>query len=42
MLQGDLSSNPAVIRNVVTVYKRGLGYDAAKLTAAIKGLIGLR
>lgn len=42
VLQGDLGSNPAVIRNVVTVYKRGLGYDAAKLTAAIKGLIGLR
>ncbi|MHB1328865.1 MAG: amidohydrolase family protein [Gemmatimonadales bacterium] len=42
VLQGDLTSSPDVIRNVVTVYKRGLGYDAAKLTAAIKGLVGLR
>jgi hypothetical protein len=31
-----------VIRNVVTVFKDGIGYDSAKLIASVKGLVGVR
>ncbi len=41
VLRGDPTRTPADIRNVVTVFKHGVGYDAAKLTAAIKGRIGI-
>ena len=41
VLRGDLASNPAVIRNVVTVFKDGVGYDSAKLIAAVKGRVGI-
>ena len=41
VLRGDLPSNPAVIRNVVTVFKDGVGYDSAKLIAAVKGRVGI-
>lgn len=30
------------IRNVVTVFKNGVGYDSAKLFAAVKGTVGVR
>jgi imidazolonepropionase-like amidohydrolase len=42
VLEGDLTSDPTAIRNVVTVFRQGLGYDAAALIASIKGLVGLR
>lgn len=41
VLRGDLSSNPSAIRNVVTVFKDGVGYDSAKLIAAVKGRVGI-
>lgn len=41
VLRGDLASNPSVIRNVVTVFKDGVGYDSAKLIAAVKGRVGI-
>lgn len=41
VLSGDLSANPAVIRNVTTVFKDGVGYDSARLIAAVKGRIGI-
>lgn len=41
VLRGDLAANPSVIRNVVTVYKDGVGYDSAKLIAAVKGRVGI-
>ena len=34
--------NDKNIRNVETVFRRGLGYDAAKLKESIKGTVGLR
>lgn len=41
-----LSGNPATdiraVENVETVYKDGLGYDPAKLTQSVQGLVGLR
>ena len=41
VLRGDLASNPSVIRNVVTVFKDGVGYDSPKLIAAVKGRVGI-
>jgi predicted amidohydrolase YtcJ len=42
LLQGDAVADPAAIRNVVTVFRNGIGYDPEKLTASVKGLIGIR
>ena len=42
VVRGDPVAHPADIRNVTTVFKKGLGYDPAKLAEAIKGLVGLR
>lgn len=42
ILAGDPTRSPADIRKVVTVFRRGLGYDSAKLIAAVKGQIGLK
>ncbi|HJR62736.1 MAG TPA: amidohydrolase family protein [Gemmatimonadaceae bacterium] len=41
VLNGDLTSNASVIRNVTTVFKDGVGYDSAKLLAAVKGRVGI-
>lgn len=42
VLRGDLTANPSVIRNAVTVFKGGIGYDSAKLLASVKGQVGIR
>ena len=34
-------TDPFQIRNVVTVFKDGVGYDSLKLIASVKGLVGL-
>ena len=41
LLQGDLTADPSVIRNVVTVFKDGYGYDPAKLIDAVRGRVGI-
>lgn len=41
VLDGNLASDPAVIRKVTTVFKDGVGYDSAKLIAAVKGRVGI-
>jgi imidazolonepropionase-like amidohydrolase len=41
LLDGDLTKDAMVIRNVVTVFKDGVGYDSAKLIAATKGRVGI-
>jgi imidazolonepropionase-like amidohydrolase len=41
VLQGDLAADPSVIRKVTTVFKDGVGYDSAKLIAAVKGRVGI-
>ena len=41
LLEGDLSSDIMVIRNTVTVFKDGVGYDSAKLIAAVEGRVGI-
>jgi imidazolonepropionase-like amidohydrolase len=41
LLRGDLTRDPLVIRNVVTVFKDGVGYDAARLIASVRGRVGI-
>ena len=41
VLKGDLSSDPAVIRNPTLVFKDGIGYDSAKLIASVEGRVGI-
>ncbi len=42
VIAGDPTRTPADIRKVVTVFRQGIGYDSAKLIAAIKGQVGLK
>ena len=42
VIEGDIGSNASDIRNVRLVFKDGLGYDAKKLTDAVRGLVGMR
>ena len=42
VIKGNPIATPAEIRNVTTVFKDGVGYDSAKLLAAVKGLVGIR
>jgi imidazolonepropionase-like amidohydrolase len=42
VLRGDPTRTPADIKNVVTVFKRGIGFDSAKLIEAVKGQIGIK
>ena len=41
LLRGDLTSDAAVIRNTVTVFKDGVGYDATRLLNAVRGRVGV-
>jgi hypothetical protein len=41
VLKGDLSADPAVIRNPTIVFKDGVGYDPARLLASVKGRVGV-
>jgi imidazolonepropionase-like amidohydrolase len=42
VLRGDPTRIPRDIRTVRTVFRAGIGHDADKLTAAVKGMIGIR
>src|SRR6478735_2130698 len=42
VIAGDPVRTPHDIQNVETVFRRGLGYDSAKLRDSIKGMVGLR
>jgi hypothetical protein len=42
LIDGDPVARPAEIRNVVTVFKDGVGYDSKKLIASVEGLIGIQ
>ncbi|MGH7579348.1 MAG: amidohydrolase family protein [Gemmatimonadales bacterium] len=41
VLRGDLTADPAVIRNPTAVFKDGVGYDPAKLIASVEGRVGI-
>jgi len=40
VLDGNLESNPKIIREVITVFKNGIGYDPKKLINSVKGNVG--
>jgi imidazolonepropionase-like amidohydrolase len=42
VLAGDLVADPGAIRRPVTVFKDGVGYDPARLIAAVRGQVGIR
>ena len=42
VIDGDLTSGGSMIRNVSTVFKDGIGYDAVGLLDSVKGQVGLR
>ncbi len=42
VIPGDLAADPAAIYRTVTVFKDGIGYDSAKLIAAVRGQVGIR
>ena len=41
VMQGDLTSDPAVIRNVTIVFKDGVGYDSPKMLDDVRGRVGI-
>lgn len=41
VIHGDPSQRIADIENVVTVFKKGIGYDSAKLIASVRDSVGL-
>jgi imidazolonepropionase-like amidohydrolase len=42
VLEGDLASDPAVIRNARIVFKDGVGYDSERILASVRGQVGIR
>ena len=42
VIRGNPATSPSDIRNVTIVFKDGVGYDSAKLLAAVKGVVGVR
>jgi imidazolonepropionase-like amidohydrolase len=42
VIRGNPIATPVEVRNVVTVFKDGVGYDSAKLIESVKGTVGLR
>lgn len=42
LINGDLASDPALIRNVELVFKNGIAFDSAKLIEAVEGQVGIR
>jgi imidazolonepropionase-like amidohydrolase len=42
VIRGNPVATPAEIRNVVTVFKDGVGYDPAKLIESVRGSVGVR
>ncbi len=41
LMDGNLSDNPANIRNIQYVFKDGVGYDSKKIFESVKGKVGL-
>ena len=42
IIAGDPTARAADIRNVVTVFRQGIGYDSERLIASVKGMVGVR
>jgi len=42
LINGDLASDPTLIRNVELVFKNGIAFDSVKLIEAVEGQVGIR
>ena len=42
VIRGNPVTTPVEVRNVVTVFKDGIGYDSEKLIESVKGAVGVR
>jgi imidazolonepropionase-like amidohydrolase len=42
VIRGDPVTQPDQIRNVIVVFKDGVGYDSAKLIESVRGTVGIR
>ncbi len=42
VIRGNPVGTPAEIRNIVTVFRKGIGFDSAKLIGSVKGQIGIK
>ncbi len=42
VIRGDPVANPEEIRNVVTVFKDGVGYESRRLVDSVAGVVGIR
>ena len=40
-MQGDLTADPSVIREVTIVFKDGTGYDSVAMLADVEGRVGI-
>jgi imidazolonepropionase-like amidohydrolase len=41
LIRGNLTADPAVIRQVVTVFRDGIGYDSPLMLASVRGRVGI-
>ena len=41
LIRGDLSADPSIIRQLVTVFKDGIGYDSARMLESVRGRVGI-
>ena len=41
VMNGDLTADPSVIRNVTVVFKDGVGYDSPKMLDDVRGRVGI-
>ncbi len=41
VMSGDLTADPAVIRNVTAVFKDGVGYDSAAMPGDVRRRVGI-
>ena len=42
LIDGDLASDPALIRNVEIVFRDGVGFDSAAIIDSIEGMVGVQ
>jgi enamidase len=41
VIRGDLTTDPALIRQMITIFKDGIGYDSVKMLESVKGRVGI-
>ena len=41
LLRGDFTGDPSIIRNTVTVFRDGVGYDSRALLDEVRGRVGI-